>query len=324
MSDQDDRRRVQRAALSIGLYVAIASAIVIAGGVGILLAVILVNRRPEGAEHDGGFPHEGSGDDFVIDADRLLPWVLVLGLLGVVLLALVAWLAARRSVRPLGDALRLQRNFVADASHELRTPLTTLTSRIQVLQRRQERGEPIEGTIVELRRDADMMTDVLTDLLLAAEGGAVATGAASVDDAVTSAVDSLRPLADEAGVTLTVDVRETATVALPSVTLVRLVVALVDNAVQHSPAGAAVTVTAVVEGGTAAIRVADHGSGIHGIAPDAVFERFARSTESGRRRSFGLGLSLVRDVAERAGGSVAVESTSDAGTTFLLRLPVLG
>ena len=117
---------------------------------------------------------------------------------------------------------------------------------------------------------------------------------------------------------------EAATVALPSVTLVRLVVALVDNAVQHSPAGAAVTVTAAVEGGTAAIRVADHGSGIHGIAPDAVFERFARSTESGRRRSFGLGLSLVRDVAERAGGSVAVESTSDAGTTFLLRLPVLG
>lgn len=324
MSDQDDRRRVQRAALSIGLYVAIASAIVIAGGVGILLAVILVNRRPEGAEHAGGFPHEGSGDDFVIDADRLLPWVILLGMLGVVLLAFVAWLAARRSVRPLGDALRLQRNFVADASHELRTPLTTLTSRIQVLQRRQERGEPIEGTIVELRRDADMMTDVLTDLLLAAEGGAVATGAASVGDAVTSAVDSLRPLADEADVRLTTDVRERATVGLPSVTLVRLVVALVDNAVQHSPAGAAVTVTAVIEGGAAAIRVADRGSGIHGIAPDAVFERFARSTESGRRRSFGLGLSLVRDVAERAGGSVVVESTSPAGTTFLLRLPVVG
>jgi two-component system OmpR family sensor kinase len=324
MNDQDDRRRVQRAALSIGLYVAIASAIVIAAGVGILLAVILLNRRPEGGERDGGFPHEGSGDDFVIDADRLLPWVLVLGLLGVVLLALVAWLAARRAVRPLGDALRLQRNFVADASHELRTPLTTLTSRIQVLQRRQERGEPIEGTIVELRRDADMMTDVLTDLLLAAEGGAVATGAASVGDAVTSAVDSLRPLADEAGVALTVDAREPGIVALPSVTLVRLVVALVDNAVQHSPAGAKVTVTAVVEGGTAAIRVADRGPGIHGIAPNEVFERFARSAESGRRRSFGLGLSLVRDVAERAGGSVAVESTSDAGTTFLLRLPVLG
>ena len=102
----------------------------------------------------------------------------------------------------------------------------------------------------------------------------------------------------------------------------RLVVALLDNAVQHSPSGAAVTVSATVEDGAVAIRVVDHGSGIHGIAPDEVFERFARSTESGRRRSFGLGLSLVRDVAVRAGGSVVVESTSEAGTTFLLRLPV--
>ena len=286
--------------------------------------MILVNRRPEGAEHGGGFPHEGSGDDFVIDADRLLPWVIVLGLLGVILLALVAWLAARRSVAPLGDALRLQRNFVADASHELRTPLTTLTSRIQVLQRRQERGEPIEDTIVELRRDAGMMTDVLGDLLLAAEGGAVAAGPASVGEAVETAVESLRPLADDVGVTLAVDVRQPAAVALPTVTLVRLVVALVDNAVQHSPSGTAVTVSATVEDGAAAIRVTDHGSGIRGIAPDAVFERFARSVESGRRRSFGLGLSLVRDVAVRARGSVAVESTSEAGTTFLLRLPVAG
>lgn len=324
MSDLDDRRRVQRAALSIGLYVAVASAIVIAAGAGILLAVILVSRRPESAEHGGGFPHEGSGDDFVIDADKILPWVIVLGLLGVMMLALVAWLAARRSVRPLGDALRLQRNFVADASHELRTPLTTLTSRIQVLQRRHERGEPIEETIVELRRDAGMMTDVLGDLLLAAEGGAVAGDPASVDEAVRTAVESLRPLADEAGVTLAVHVHQSAAVALPTVTLVRLVVALVDNAVQYSPSGAAVTVTTTVEDGVAEIRVADHGSGIHGIAPDAVFERFARSTESGRRRSFGLGLSLVRDVAVRAGGSVAVEGTSSTGTTFLLRLPVAG
>ena len=324
MSDQDDRRRTQRAALSIGLYVAIASAIVITAGVAILLAVILLNRRPEGAEHGGRLPREGAGDDFVIDADRILPWVIVLGLIGVILLALVAWLAARRSVRPLGDALRLQRNFVADASHELRTPLTALTSRIQVLQRRHERGESIDETMLELRRDAGMMTDVLGDLLLVAEGGAVAGGPASVGEAVETAVESLRPLADDAHVTLSMDVRQPSAVALPSVTLVRLVVALVDNAVQHSPHGAVVTVRATLEDGAAVIRVVDHGSGIHGIAPDAVFERFARSAESGRRRSFGLGLSLVRDVAERAGGDVSVESTSGAGTTFLLRLPVAG
>ncbi|MGC5224976.1 sensor histidine kinase [Micromonospora sp. DT81.3] len=324
MSDAEDQRRVQRAALSIGLYVATASAIVIAAGVGILIAVILIGRRPEGGGR-GGETRQGraSGDALVIDADRVLPLVIVLGIVGVLLLALVAWLAARRSVRPLGEALRLQRNFVADASHELRTPLTTLSSRIQLLQRRKERGEPIDDTIVDLRADAAMMNDVLNDLLLAAEGGAGTAGEpTSVAGAVRIAVESFRPLADEAGVPLAVDVRRDAVVLLPSVTLVRLVVALVDNAVQHSPSNSPVTVRVDVEAGQVAIRVGDRGSGIHGIAHDAVFERFARSSESGRRRGFGLGLSLVRDVAVRAGGSVEVESTSSEGTTFLLRLPI--
>ncbi|MEV4689463.1 sensor histidine kinase [Microbacterium sp. LWH3-1.2] len=322
MTAQDDRTRVRRAAVSIGLTVAVASALIIAAGVGLLLAVIVLNRRPEGGEHDGGFPRPGGDDDFVIDVDRVLPPVIVLGVIGVVLLAAVAWFAARRSVRPLGEALRMQRNFVADASHELRTPLTALTSRIQLLQRRHDRGEPIDDTLRELRTDAAMMNDVLSDLLLAAEGGASAGASASVDDAVASAVHSVRPLALEAGVSLRSETEGPVTVALPSVTFARILVALLDNAIEHSPSGAEVTVRVAREGGTAAIRVVDRGGGIRGIAPADVFERFSRSAESGRRRSFGLGLSLVRDVAVRAGGGVEVESTSDAGTTFLLRLPL--
>jgi two-component system OmpR family sensor kinase len=324
MSDADDRR-VQRAALSIGLYVGIASIVVIAGGVGILIAAILLNRRPEPSEHtDEPFDeHGGPGDDFVIDADRILPVVIVLGLIGVVLLGVIAWLAARRAVRPLADALRLQRNFVADASHELRTPLTALTSRVQVLQRRHDRGEPVDDVLVELREDAALMTDVLNDLLLAAEGAdGPAAEPASVAEAARAALASLRPVAEDAGVTLTVDVERDGAVALPAVTLVRLVVALADNAVQHSPAGGRVTVRVGTDGSDATIRVIDEGPGIRGISPDGVFERFARSAESGRRRGFGLGLSLVRDVAMRSGGSVTVERTSDAGTTFLLRLPL--
>lgn len=322
MTVQDDRARVRRAAVSIGLTVAVASALIIAGGVGLLLAVIVLNRRPEVGEHDGGFPRPGGDDDFVIDADRILPAVIVLGLIGVVLLAAVAWFAARRSVRPLGEALRLQRNFVADASHELRTPLTALTSRIQLLQRRHERGEPIDTTLRELRTDAAMMNDVLSDLLLAAEGGASAEAPASVDDAVAGAVQSVQPLAFEAAVSVRTETTGPLTVTLPSVTLTRVLVALLDNAIQHSPSGAEVAVRVAREGGAAAIRIVDRGSGIRGIAPADVFERFSRSAESGRRRSFGLGLSLVRDVAVRAGGGVEVESTSAAGTTFLLRLPL--
>lgn len=324
MSDID-ARRVRRTAASIGFTVGIASALIIAAGVGILVALILLTSRAEGEEREPFGGERRPLDHLVVDVDRVLPAVILLGLVGVALLGLVAWLAARRAVTPLGEALRRQRHFVADASHELRTPLTTLSSRIQVLQRRHQRGEPIDDTVAELRRDAALMSDVLSDLLLSAEEGAASDGRpAAVADAAQAASAALRTLADEAGVTLAVEAPDDLRVRVAPTTLVRVILALADNAVQHAPSGSTVAVTARRAGDRAEIRVRDEGAGITGIAADRVFERFARSGESGRRRGFGLGLSLVRDVAVRAGGDVSVESTSPAGTTFLLRLPLAG
>src|SRR5689334_9945265 len=144
MSAADDERRVRDAATRVGLWVGLASTIVIAAGVGILIAVILATSRPDrpGPDLDGDHGM-GGFDHIVVDVDRVVPWVLGLGVVGVVLLSVIAWFAARRSVRPLSEALRMQRNFVSDASHELRTPLTALSSRVQILQRRHDRGEPI-------------------------------------------------------------------------------------------------------------------------------------------------------------------------------------
>jgi len=106
------------------------------------------------------------------------------------------------------------------------------------------------------------------------------------------------------------------------VSLRRAVVALVDNAIRHSPPKATVSITvAVTAGRTIELRVTDTGPGLCGLAPDDVFDRFTHSPTEGRRRGFGLGLALVRDIAEQCGGSVQVESTSPVGTTFLLRIP---
>lgn len=336
-----DAVRVRQAARAVGLYVAAASALIVAGGVGILVAVILSTSRVEGddgrepSEHGGGLGRP-RGDDFVVDVDRILPVVVVLGILGVLLLTLVAWFAARRSVRPLAETLRRQRDFVADASHELRTPLTALSSRIQVLERRRDRGDPLDETIQALRQDAALMTDVLTDLLLAAEPGSEGIrGSADALLCAERAAASLHLLAEEADVRLVVigPVEQTdhgaeaavgsgAAAAISPTTLTRVLVALIDNAIQHSPPGATVTISVAAAGPRGVeLRVADEGEGIQGIDATRVFDRFARSAETGRRRGFGLGLSLVHDVAVRAGGSVRVERTSPDGTTFLLTLP---
>lgn len=321
MSAEDDRLVVRRAALRVGTLVAGASAVAIALGVGILVVVLVSGARAEGGGRRPGGAGGGIGDRFVVDLDDVLPWVLGLGLVGVIVLGLVGWAAARWSVRPLDDALRRQRRFVSDASHELRTPLTALTSRIQIVQRRQSRGEATDEPLEQLRHDAQIMDDVLADMLLTAEGLAHA-GTARVDDAVRTAVATLSSLADESGVTVRAEELPDITVGVPAVTVVRMCTALLDNAIGHSPTGSTVTLSAAVDADDAVIRVQDTGSGIGDEDLPRIFERFARGTESGRRRGFGLGLALVREAATRYGGRIEVERSSAAGTVFALRLPL--
>ncbi|MGN6125480.1 MAG: histidine kinase dimerization/phospho-acceptor domain-containing protein, partial [Humibacter sp.] len=126
-----DEQRARRAALAVGGFVGVASAVIITAGVVILLVVILVTGHHEGDHRPPPAPNGTPipGDSFVVDVDHVLPWVIGLGIVGVALLTLGAWFAARRAAKPLAQALQLQRNFVADASHELRTPLTALSAR---------------------------------------------------------------------------------------------------------------------------------------------------------------------------------------------------
>lgn len=319
MTSHSDEARIRTAARRVGTLVAIGATVVIAAGVGILVAVLLLSARPE--EHHGGAAHRGpDGDRIVVDLDGVLPWVLALGVIGVVLLTVIAWLAARRSVRPLADALRLQRAFVADASHEMRTPLTALSARVQTLQRRHDRGDPLEPTITALRTDVDVLDEVLADMLLAAEGAASRVPG-DVADAIDAAAHTVAPLAEAAGVRVQVEVGSATRVRMPHPTLVRVCVALLDNAIQHAPRESAVTIRTDVRGDATLILVADRGPGVAEADRERIFERFARGPEAGRRRGFGLGLSLVREAAIAAGGSIAIEHTSPEGTTFRLTLP---
>jgi len=325
-----DERRVRRSSAQIGVLVAIASAVVMASVMGALTILILAGARPEhrhvpgtpvDASDPGGELAVPSPDRVVVDVDRVLPWIVVLSVAAVVLLGVVAWIAARRAVAPLGEALRLQRNFVSDASHELRTPLTALSSRIQIAQRRQSRGEPLGDSLDRLRRDADAMNDVLTDLLVAAEAAADARSSSDVGGAVANAIETMQPSAHEHGARIVREVPAGLSAAIPGVTLARLLVALLDNALQHSPTGGTVRVTARAAARSVELRVRDEGPGIPPAELERIFERFARGAETGRRRGFGLGLALVREVAMRFDGRVAVESTSPQGTTFLVTLP---
>ena len=256
---------------------------------------------------------------------------LVSGAVGLLLAAAAGTWLARRAVAPLAHALALQRRFVADASHELRTPLTLISTRAQLIRRSLGQvADPaaLRPEVDRLVRDTRQLADILDDLLVAAAPDPQPAEPVDLAALLRDVVDAARPLADQHAVTLTLttdpggDPGGGGTVPGSAAALRRAVTALLDNAVRH--ARGQVRVTLGEWGGDAVVDVADDGPG---IAPDrlpTLFTRFATTPADGAvgaRRRYGLGLSLVNEVAARHGGSIAVADTGAGGATFRLRLP---
>jgi len=324
-----DDERVRSAALTVGVGVAAASGVIIFVGCIVLIVIAATSAVPT----PPGLEIPTPGGTVVIGPPKQWGWlsandviwtVAIIALAALILIPAVAWLMARRAVRPLAEALRLQRHFVADASHELRTPLTALSSRVQILQRRIQSGKPLEDVVTQLHADTANMALVLDDMLLTVEGEPVRPGTeTSVVACLRQGVTSLDSLAEQADITVTLTASSDLTVAVPQTSLTRAAVAIIDNAITHSPPGSLVAVSAQRIEDTAVIRVTDQGPGITGVDPTRIFDRFSHGSEQGRKRSFGLGLALASEVAHRFGGDIRVESTSSQGTTFALTFPLL-
>lgn len=316
-----DTREVRRASRIVGLQLTIASGALVVAAIGVAFFVILDELRPSEVNE----PPKPGEHKIYVDTTEAMIALIVVGLLAVIIAGAMSLIVTRRAVRPLGRALRLQRDFVADASHELRTPLAVLDLRLQTLQRKMAPDDPNAPTVAELRADAGNLIEVVNDLLLAADTTRVAdTPPASFADPVERAVEALRVLASDSGVTLVLDRGAQPETRVPPASVQRCATALIDNALAHSPAGSTVTVTVARDGKNALLRVADQGPGITGIDPTRIFDRFARaqSAEPSRKRTgYGIGLALIREIAVGHGGDVRVASTGPEGTALEFRVP---
>ena len=266
------------------------------------------------------------------ELERLLQALLLAGSTGILLAALAAAWLARRAVRPIADALVLQRRFVADASHELRTPLTLLSTRAQLLARRVRRdpGGPVDAAVLAdadgLVADAGNLTEILEDLLLAADTRTpVPMTPVDLTDLAREALAAAEAYARERQVELSVIAPRPASVeAGARSALLRAMTALLDNAISH--AERTVTLGVEQEGAAVLVRVMDDGPGIAEEALPTMFSRFAshRLGEANvQRRHYGLGLALVADVVARHGGTLVAANRTDGqhGAVLTIRLP---
>jgi signal transduction histidine kinase len=319
-----DAAALRRASRNVGLQLALASSVLVLLVVVVAFAFVFAHLKPSQLLHSGH--HESTIDIGGLD---ILVVAIGIGVAAIALAGLLSWFATRRAIRPLGEALRLQRDFVSNASHELRTPLAVLDARLQFLQRGLPAADQATTTVAELRRDTGTLIQIVNDLLVTAEEGGAPIAAEPVEviPVAQLAVDSMSVLSAERGVAIALSAPTPVSVQAPAGAIHRCIVALLDNALRFSPAGSTITVGVTVERGSAEVRVRDEGPGITGLEPSRVFERFARGENgegagaTGAATGFGIGLALVKDAVERAGGTASVERTGPDGTVMLLRLP---
>ncbi|MDP9317732.1 MAG: HAMP domain-containing histidine kinase [Actinomycetota bacterium] len=213
-----------------------------------------------------------------------------------------------------------QRRLVADAGHELRTPLTSLRTNLELLAQADRRGGMTESSRQEIFADVTAQVEELSTLVgdlveLARDEPLSRTpGPLDLADIVARAVDRVRRRAPS----VVFDTRvSTWWVVGEAQILERAVTNLLDNAAKWSPAGGTVAIS--LHRGELA--VTDEGPGVAEADMPLIFERFYRASDARKMPGSGLGLSIVRQAAERHGGSVRAANRHPRGAIFTITLP---
>jgi two-component system, OmpR family, sensor kinase len=235
--------------------------------------------------------------------------------------------AFNRLLSRLGAASQMQRQFMADASHELRTPVSVIQTAAEVTLEREEREDwEYREALTIVHEQSTRLSRMVEDMFVLARADAgghrLIRRPLHVDEIVAECVRAVSVVAAARDILLTTAFRSDVSVNADDGLLRRLVTNLLDNAVQHTPPGGAISVAVNCDAGSAIITVADTGPGIPQADRERVFERFvrldpARSATSGA----GLGLPIARWIAEQHGGTLTVESTAAGGCSFVAHLP---
>jgi signal transduction histidine kinase len=231
-------------------------------------------------------------------------------------------------VARLRAALQTQRQFMADASHELRSPVSVIRNASDVALGRERRDEleyreALAITGAQARRLGALVEDMLVLARADAGGYPLRPSIVFIDDVVDECRRAVSVLAADRRVVLTSSGASDVPIRGDQELLQRLLVNLLQNAVQHTPAGGTVCVDVRVHDSNINVRVIDSGGGIPEADLARVFDRFVQLDPARRSEGAGLGLTIAKWIAEAHSGSLVVESSGPHGTTFCLALPTV-
>jgi signal transduction histidine kinase len=236
----------------------------------------------------------------------------------------------QQRAQQLQAADRTRRLLLADVSHELMTPLTGMRGYLETLSLHAQSldAETRERYLSIIRDETQRVEHIVGDLLdlsrLEGRGDSFDAQDVPLEDLFGRVIARHGREAEQKGVEMTANIAPGAEIVTGDpMRLEQALQNLTANALRHTPSGGRVTLNAAVEQGATVVTISDTGSGISPEHLPHVFDRFYKvdPSRAGQTTGSGLGLSIVKAIVERHGGTVTATSQPGAGTTFTIKFP---
>lgn len=237
-----------------------------------------------------------------------------------------SYFLAKRTLKPIEEALGEQRKFTADASHELRTPLAAMKTEIEVAlhgKNTHDHVKVLSSNLEEIGKLEQLSSSLLT--LARHEDDQLRPSFEEVHftEVVEAACRRVKPVAQQRGIAIEREGID-GTVTGDRERLTDLLAILLDNAVKYSNEKAVVHIDGSWTKKQMTVSVSDEGIGIPGKDLPHVFQRFYRADASRSKRrtsGYGLGLSIAKQIVDQHRGDITIESIVNKGTTVTVTLP---
>ncbi|OMF97073.1 two-component sensor histidine kinase [Paenibacillus sp. FSL R7-0337] len=227
----------------------------------------------------------------------------------------------------LSDYIQYQKQFVSNVSHELKTPLAAIKGFSQYLYEGEDEDEELQRIYFHLVNESDRLTRLVNELLMLSrfdKAGQDGIDAEKTDLAQLAArvAAGLRVKADSKGIELTIRQGPSVFVNVNQVLMSHAIANVLDNAIKYSGLRTRVSIETLVREQEAVVQISDQGIGISADELTRVQERFYRARNASAAGGTGLGLSICKEIAEKFGGHLSIESQLGTGTTVSIHLPL--
>ena len=223
---------------------------------------------------------------------------------------------------------QIRRDFVANVSHELKTPITVIQGFVETLLDGKHTPEEAKRFMASIARQTERLSHLFDDVLCLSRleqedaKARVAFSSCALLPLLSAIVQSHERLAGEKGLSVELHCPQDLVAMINSNLFEQAIVNLIQNAIEYTPSGGKIFISATVEGNQCLIKVKDTGCGIELEHQTRIFERFYRIDQCRSRKhgGTGLGLAIVKHIAQIHGGSVSVVSAPQKGSEFIFAI----